>query len=152
MHESLAHAYSQTGKTKESIAVYEKLAAGKPTAEALNVLADAYMKEKLYEKAIRTYKRLIELNPKKAANYSSAAYAYGLAGDLERQIEYYRLSLRYDPEDDEVHESLGTAYEKKGLFQEALKEYTAAYELNPDAVTAARNNAAKTEIKEAKRS
>jgi hypothetical protein len=34
--------------------------------------------------------------------------------------------------------SLGAAYEKKGLYQEALKAYTAAYELNPDATTAAR--------------
>ncbi len=34
--------------------------------------------------------------------------------------------------------SLGAAYEKKGLFQEALKAYTSAYELNPDATKAAR--------------
>jgi pentatricopeptide repeat protein len=138
INQSLAQAYSQTGKTKESIVMYEKLAAAKPTTETLNALADAYMKEKLYDKAIRAYRKLIEMNPKKAGYYSSAAYAYGLAGDLEKQIEYYRLSLRYDPEDDEVYISLGAAYEKKGLFQEALKAYTSAYELNPDAATAAR--------------
>ena len=138
MHQSLAQAYSQMGKTKESIAMYEKLASTNPTTETLNVLVDAYMKEKLYDKAIRTYKKQIELNPKKAVYYSSAAYAYGLMGDLDRQIEYYRLSLRYDPEDDEAYVGLGTAYEKKGLFQDALKAYTTAYELNPDAVKAAR--------------
>jgi cytochrome c-type biogenesis protein CcmH/NrfG len=33
---------------------------------------------------------------------------------------------------------LGAAYEKKGLFEEALKAYTAAYELNPDSARAAR--------------
>ena len=138
MHQSLAQAYSQMGKTKESIAMYEKLASANPTTETLNILVDAYMKEKLYDKAIRTYKKLIELNPKKAEYYSSTAYVYGLKGDLDRQIEYYRLSLRYDPEDDEVYVSLGAAYEKKGLFQDALKAYTAAYELNPDAAKAAR--------------
>jgi tetratricopeptide (TPR) repeat protein len=138
MQQSLAHAYSQMGKTRESIAMYEQHAAAKPTTETLNILADAYMKEKLYDKAIQAYKKLIELNPKKAAYYSSAAYAYGLTGDLDRQIEYYRLSLRYDPEDDEVCVNLGAAYEKKGLLQDALKAYTTAYELNPDAATAAR--------------
>jgi superkiller protein 3 len=126
------------GKTKESIPMYEKMASKKPTAEVLNVLADAYMREKLYDKAIRTYKKLIEMNPKKAAYYASAGYAYGLNGDPDRQIEYYTMSLKFDPEDDEVYANLGAAYEKKGLYAEALKAYTASYELNPDATRVAR--------------
>ena len=138
IRQNLALSYGQTGKTKESIAMYEKLAAANPTTEVLNTLADAYMKEKQYEKAIRIYKKLIDLNPKKAAGYASIAYAYGLKGDLDRQIEYYRMSLKLDPEDDEVYANLGEAYEKKGLFQEALKAYTAAYELNPDSTRVAR--------------
>ena len=138
IRQNLALSYSQTGKTKESIAMYETLAAAKPTTEVLNTLADAYMKEKHYDKAIRIYKKLIELNPKKAAGYASAAYAYGLKGDPDRQIEYYLKSLKWDSEDDEVYVNLGAAYEKKGLFQEALKAYTTAYELNPDSATAAR--------------
>ena len=32
------------------------------------------MKEKQYDKAIRIYKKLIELNPKKAADYASVAH------------------------------------------------------------------------------
>ncbi|MFZ4440401.1 MAG: tetratricopeptide repeat protein [Syntrophales bacterium] len=138
VRQNLALSYSQTGKTKESIAMYEKLAAGKPTTEVLNTLADAYMREKQYDKAIGTYKKLIELSPKRAAGYASAAYAYGLKGDLDRQIEYYLKSLKWDSEDDEVYLNLGAAYEKKGLFKEALKAYTNAYELNPDSVTAAK--------------
>ena len=138
IRQNLALAYSQTGKTKDSIAMYETLAAAKPTAEVLNTLADAYMKGKQYDKAITVYKKLIELNPKKAVGYASAAYAYGLKGDPDRQIEYYLKSLKWDSEDDEVYVNLGAAYEKKGLIQEALKAYTTAYELNPDSATAAR--------------
>jgi len=138
MKHTMALAYTKMGKTKESLVMYEKLAATNPTAEGLNILADAYMKEKLYDKAARTYRKLIELNPKKAAYYSSAAYAYGLNGDLDRQIEYYQKSLKFDYEDDEVYMNLGAAYEKKGLFQEAMKAYTTAYELNPDSTKAAR--------------
>ena len=118
--------------------MYETLAAANPTTELLNTLADAYMKEKQYDKGIRIYKKLIALNPKKAAGYASVAYAYGLKGDPDRQIEYYLKSLKFDSEDDEVYVNLGAAYEKKGLFQEALKAYTTAYELNPDSATAAR--------------
>ena len=91
-----------------------------------------------YDKAIRIYKKLIDMNPKKAAGYASAAYVYGLKGDPDRQIEYYLKSLKWDSEDDEVYVNLGAAYEKRGLFQEALKAYTNAYELNPDSATAAR--------------
>jgi len=96
------------------------------------------MKEKQYDRAIGVYKKLIDLNPKKAAGYASIAYAYGLKGDLDRQIEHYRMAVKLDPEDDELHASLGEAYEKKGLFREALQEYTTAYELNPDATKVAR--------------
>jgi pentatricopeptide repeat protein len=104
----------------------------------LNTLADAYMKEKQYDKSIRIYKKLIDLNPKRAAGYASVAYVYGLKGDPDRQIEYYLLSLKLDSEDDEVYANLGAAYEKKGLFQEALKAYQTAYELNPDLTGVAR--------------
>ena len=138
VHKNLAQALSQTGKTKESIAMYEKLASTNPTPDVLNILVDAYMRDKLYDNAIRIYRKLIELNPKKATYYSSLAHVYGLKGDLDRQIEYYRMSLKFDPEDDEVYANLGAAYEKKGLFAEALKAYTSAYELNPDATQAAR--------------
>jgi len=48
------------------------------------------------------------------------------------------MAVKLDPEDDELHASLGEAYEKKGLFREALQEYTTAYELNPDATKVAR--------------
>jgi pentatricopeptide repeat protein len=117
---------------------YEKLAATNPTPDILNILADAYMKEKSYDKAIRVYRKLVELNPKKASNYSSLAFAYGMKGDLDRQIEYYRLALKYDPEDAETHANLGAAYEKKGLYAEALKAYTTSYELNPEATQVGR--------------
>ncbi len=46
--------------------------------------------------------------------------------------------LKFDPEDDEVYANLGAAYEKKGLFAEALKAYTSAFELNPEATQVAR--------------
>lgn len=136
IRQNLAVSYAQAGKAKESIAMYEKLAAAKPTTELLNHLADAYMKEKQYEKAIDAYKKLIELNPKRASGYAGAAYAYGLKGDPDRQIEYYLKSLKWDSEDDEVYLNLGAAYERKGLFPEALKAYTTAHELNPDSAAA----------------
>jgi pentatricopeptide repeat protein len=138
IQQNLALSYGLTGRMKESIAMYETLAATNPTAEVLNTLADAYMREKQYDKAIRIYRKLVSLNPKRASGYASIAYVYGLKGDPDRQIEYYLMSLKLDPEDDEVYANIGEAYEKKGLFPEALKAYTKAYELNPDLARVAR--------------
>jgi cytochrome c-type biogenesis protein CcmH/NrfG len=47
------------------------------------------------------------------------------------------MALKYDREDDEIYANLGEAYEKKGLYSEALKAYTSAYALNPESEKAA---------------
>jgi len=53
-------------------------------------------------------------------------------------IKNYRIALKYDREDNELYNNLGEAYEKKGLYPEALKAYINAYELNPESARAAR--------------
>jgi tetratricopeptide (TPR) repeat protein len=133
----LAALYSRAGKIKDATLLYEKIAARKPTEDTLNKLVDLYTKAKNYSKAIAACQKLIKLNP--ARGYSAAAYVYGLKGDTDRQIEYYRMSLKYDPEDHDAYARLGAAYEKKGLLEEALKAYTIAYQLNPDAGEVGRN-------------
>jgi tetratricopeptide (TPR) repeat protein len=75
---------------------------------------------------------------KKAAPYATLGRAYGAKGDVDKAIEMYRLSLRYDAEDDAVYSGLGEAFEKKGLPKEALNAYQKAYEINPESTRAAR--------------
>ncbi len=135
---NLAYTYGKLGKKRESIAEYEKFTAKRPTIDALNILAEHYISEKQYEKAIRAYRKMIELEPKKAAGYANVAYVYGLKDDVYKEIEYYKMSLRYDPEDSQVYLNLGEAYEKEEMYEEALKAYTNAYGLNPEAAKAAR--------------
>ncbi len=133
LHYNLAYAYDQLGRTKESIKEYEKAAALHPTVDVLSILADYYLKDKQYDNAIRCYKKITELAPKRAAAYSSLGHVYGLKGESDREIEYYKISLRYDAEDDLVYQNLGAAYEKKEMYGEAYKAYVRAYELNPEA-------------------
>jgi tetratricopeptide (TPR) repeat protein len=135
---NLAYTYDKLGKKKEAMREYEKLASSRPTMEALDSLADLYMKEKRYDSAIKIYKKMTVLNPKRASVYSSLGYVYGLKNNIEKEIEYYRISLKYDAEDDHVHLSLAAAYEKQGMYEDALKAYRVAYELNPDSSTAAK--------------
>jgi len=40
--------------------------------------------------------------------------------------------LKYDSDDAEIYDNLGEAYEKKGLYVQALESYRKAYALNPE--------------------
>ena len=138
IHYNLAYTYEKLGKSRESIAEYEKSAAKRPTIDVLNILAEHYVSEKHYDKAIRAYKKMIDMEPKKAAGYANMAYVYGLKNDVDKEIEYYKMSLRHDPEDSQVYLNLGEAYEKEEMYEEALKAYKNAYGLNPELAKAAK--------------
>ena len=138
LHYNLAFTYGKLGRTKEATSKYEKLAASRPTMEVLHLLAGYYTEEKLYASAIKTYKKMLGLTPRKAAVYSSLGYVCGLMGDVDKEITYYKTAIRYDPEDDVAYLNLGAAYEKKGMYREAFTAYTNAYELNPASGKAAR--------------
>ena len=138
VHYNLAYTYDKLGRKKEAIREYEYVASSHPNMDVLDILAEYYTDEKQYENAIKTYKKMITINPKKATAYSGLGYVYGLKNDIDKEIEYYKISLKYDAEDDDVYLSLGKAYEKKGMYQDALKAYIHAYELNPDSTVAAK--------------
>ncbi|MBW2599129.1 MAG: tetratricopeptide repeat protein, partial [Deltaproteobacteria bacterium] len=138
IHYNLAFAYDQIGKRKEAISEYEKFALHKPAMEVLTILANYYMEEKQYDSAISTYEKMIKISPHAAGLYSGIGYACSLKGDTDRAIANYKASIRYDSEDDVVYCLLGNAYEKKGMYNEALREYTNAYQVNPDSNEAAR--------------
>lgn len=138
LHYNLAFTYDKLGRKKEAISEYEKFAASRPTVDVLNILSGYYIEEKLYDNAIRIYKKMINLTPRKADVYSNLGYVYGLTGDVNKEIEYYKTAIRYDREDDATYLNLGAAYEKKGMYQEALTAYTRTYELNPASGKAAR--------------
>jgi tetratricopeptide (TPR) repeat protein len=117
------------------MAEYEKISP--PTREVLGILAHFYLKENNCAVAIKYYKKIAQLEPKKSGSYDSLGYAYAACHDLDKAIQNYRIALKYDRDDDEVYANMGEAYEKKGLYQEALKAYTNAYELNPESAKAA---------------
>ena len=96
------------------------------------------MREKRYDEAIKTARRLLTITKKKGRAYANLGRAYGAKGDADLAIEMYRQALKYDREDDAVYAGLGEAYEKKALYQEALKAYQNANQLNPENQRAAR--------------
>ncbi len=133
IHYNLAVTYGQMKNEKKAIEAYEKYAAQQPTKEVLDILATSYMDGKQFDKAVKTYLRLEKMvtgRQAKASIYSSLGYASGQLGNTDKEIEYYLMSLKFDPNDDEVYLSLGEAYEKKKMDQEARQAYHKSLELN----------------------
>ena len=134
---NLAATYEKMGKEKSAVALYEKSAARNPSADALNRMADYYIKTAKYDQAIRVYQKMLKSDARNAGIYADLGYVYGLKGNPDKEIECYKTSLRYNSEESDVHSRLGGAYEKKGLLEEALRAYTKAYQLNPHDARAA---------------
>ena len=133
---NLAYAYERSGRTKESILEYEKYALVNPTEQVLNLLAAYYLKEKQYDNALKSYRKLGEVSKKKANFYSGIAHVYNLKGDIDNEIEYLKQAIRHDPEDDAAYQDLAAAYESKEMYAEAYRACVKAYELNPESKNA----------------
>ncbi|MEA1936447.1 MAG: tetratricopeptide repeat protein [Thermodesulfobacteriota bacterium] len=140
IYAGLGFAYGKTKKYKQATKNYEKAIKHgyHPTMRELNILAGYYLKIKYYNSAIKTYNKMVKLDPEKAEIYSGLAHIHGLKGNTDKEIEYYKKSLRYDKEDYMLYLNLGDAYEKKKMYGDALREYINAYQLNPDSSGAAR--------------
>jgi len=115
--------------------VYEKMPAS--SKDASTALADLYLKEKNYQKAIAIYQKLAKQEPKKAGSYANLGFAYAAAGNYDQAIKHYNTALKFDSDDADIYDNLGEAYEKKGLYQKALETYKKAHALNPESPKAA---------------
>ncbi len=136
LYYNLAYTYTRLGRDKDAVVYYEKISP--QTRQTLGMIADYYLKNRNYERAIQYYQRIVKLDPKKASSYFSIGCAYAAIKNYDRAISNYLAALKYDREDDETYASLGDAYEKKGLYAEALKAYKTAYEINPETRVAGR--------------
>lgn len=124
--------YDKMGRKKEAVNTLERWIRVHPQAKAMNTLADYYLRQKRYEDAIRIGKQIVSRFPKQAQSYVGLARAYGLMGKTDEEIACLREALKYEREDDTIYFALGQAYEKKGIYEEALKAYKTAFELNPN--------------------
>lgn len=99
---------------------------------AYNTLGQLLRDAKRYDEAIVVDELAIEHDPENSSQVYVMANTYfnaGLAGDA---VRIYQKALTVSPNDAFIHRSLGRMLEDEGRLQEALLEYRAAAELNPD--------------------
>lgn len=65
-----------------------------------------------YDKAVKIYKKALELNPESAECHFNIASAYNDKKDYMNALHHYWESLRFDPENVETMTCVAEGYEK----------------------------------------
>ncbi|MBW2303734.1 MAG: YcaO-like family protein [Deltaproteobacteria bacterium] len=79
-----------------------------------NLKGFCYFKLKEHERAIRSFQRVLELDPGSAIDYANIASNYREMGDREKAKAYYRFALELDPTIEFAKENLERLQQQEG--------------------------------------
>jgi len=82
-----------------------------------------------FDEALIERKRGVELDPLAPSINMRFGYTLYLMRRYPEAIEQYRKTLELDPNGPLIHERLGNAYEQKGMLEQAIGEWSAAFAL-----------------------
>ncbi len=85
------------------------------------------------DEAIDCYERLLEFDIDTAQIYYELGHLYMSKEDKLNSISAFKLAVDRDPENPFFNNSLGYAYAKAELYDDAIEHYQKAISLNPDA-------------------
>lgn len=84
------------------------------------------------DEAIDCYERLLEFDIDTAQIYYELGHLYMQKEDKLNSVSAFKLALERDPENPFYNNSLGYAYAKAELYDDAIEHYQKAIALNPD--------------------
>ncbi|MBO5137990.1 MAG: tetratricopeptide repeat protein [Spirochaetaceae bacterium] len=94
-------------------------------------IAEAYLEQKNYKKAMEFYDRAMQESSLYQQAYYKKGYAAALAKDWVVAEEIYRNLVAQDPQNVNIAISLAYVVAQSGKLQEALEMYSALNESNP---------------------
>ncbi len=112
------------------ITLQKETTAGK--IAAYNTLGQLLRDAQRFDEAIEIDELAIQHDPENSSQVYVMANTYFNAGRTDYAVRIYKKALTVFPNDAFIHRSLGRMLEDVGQLQEALLEYRAAAELNPD--------------------
>src|SRR4051812_13450579 len=130
-HNSRGIELADRGWLDESIREFQKAIELDPeSAHAHDNLATVYAEKALFREALREYLLAIELEPQSpTAHYNLACFLASHGHELA--VREYKETIELEWDYPDVHLNLGLTLAEKGQFQDALKEYQVALELDP---------------------
>ncbi|MFA7658134.1 MAG: tetratricopeptide repeat protein [Candidatus Gastranaerophilaceae bacterium] len=101
-----------------------------------NSLAYAFVQAELYDEAIEYYQKAIKLNPDKKWTaivcQALGAIYFQIKNNYEAAIASFQAGIILDPENSEIHLSLGDLYMAENDLDKAIRTYCDSISINPD--------------------
>jgi tetratricopeptide (TPR) repeat protein len=95
--------------------------------------ADDAIRSGDYQKGIRLHLALLNKEPNNALVSYHLGYAYGMAGDHVKEVQYYKKAIDLGHNwDAELYFNLGMAYGELNSIQNAITAFKRVLEINPD--------------------
>ncbi len=129
----LAEIYWRSGDKKSALATVDELARrfGSDPVVQTNV-AELYMQWGARDKALKVYQGLVRIAPGDPGNLIALGEFHWVEGEREQALATWRRILTAMPVKHEAHAELAQVYADHNMIDEAVKEYEAAIQLDPD--------------------
>ena len=121
--------YLQQEDYENAVIYQEKLCEINPQYRNLVSLGMNYHILKQDDKAIKTYQKAIEQNPKKGEAYASLGALYLGQNDYEKARENLKKAAEFEPKIALIHANLAVAYAHSGESEKSEEEFKIAEEL-----------------------
>ena len=106
---------------------------------AYHELGRGYLLKNEIDKAIKNFKKAIEIDPRFYLSYYGLAEIYMKRGEYQRAIENFKKGLKYNPDNPLVITNLGVLYFKTGKYEKALTQYKKVLAIEPDSAKIYKN-------------
>ncbi|MDD5455988.1 MAG: tetratricopeptide repeat protein [Candidatus Margulisbacteria bacterium] len=94
-------------------------------------LAEIYLSQKNFPKAIEFFKWAAEARPDDPKIWRGLGVSYHQAGQLEMAIYAYKQAITFDPELNDIYKYLGYLYYNVGLFNSSIENLRKYLSVNP---------------------
>ena len=145
---ALASAYRAGGQDQDAIVEYMSLAESDPSATVYNIIGALYFEKGDMEEAIKYFKKALEMERTYEPARKNLYNIYLNKGkeliDMKMQDAAVTIlldSIELFPDKPDLYNTLGTAYSTSGQFEEAIRQYSKALQINPAFISAKKNMA-----------
>jgi len=128
--------YLELGKPEKGKKYLEKAVNLRPESDtAFRLLGDCNKAINMIDEAISSYKKAIKLNPNDADSLSALGYLFDIKDEnLEIASIFCQQSVEICPENGLFRHRLGRLYFKQNQYEDALKEFQKANDLDCDSI------------------
>ena len=127
-------------RTLEALSLFKIATEANPKIEQFWIsYANVLVKEKKYEEAEKSFKKVIELNPDNARAHNIRGTLVQILGKLDEAEESYRKAIELKPDYAEAFFNLGNEQNRLARLDEAEASLKKAIELKPDYADAYNN-------------